>query len=128
MPEGSSAKRHRRRDLRHQRGARGAPLGRGPSWSRSVVLPNIVSNSARGDACVAWKDYAMRLVKESIPPLLQERQVTCAQLSASLSTIIRLEREGLLDKIRPSGKPKGNVYHRCRQVAALASIDNDSAA
>lgn len=51
---------------------------------------------------------------------LYDRQQSRRVLSCSLSTIIRLEEAGLLDKIKLNRTPLAKTHHRAAQVLALA--------
>jgi hypothetical protein len=57
----------------------------------------------------------------AVPQLLYSRRQTQRALGGiSISTIIRLENAGKLDKVALAGVPNGQVYHRVAQVTALA--------
>ncbi len=52
-------------------------------------------------------------------PLLYRRAYSAKLLSVSLPTIVRLEKAGKLDVVKPAGE-RGQVFHKRRQVHALA--------
>ncbi len=57
-----------------------------------------------------------------VVPLLIPRRRTVKLLSSSLSTIIDLEEQGLLTKIRLGKRsPVANVYHKLSEVMAIAN-------
>ncbi len=57
----------------------------------------------------------------SVERLLYSRTQTAHALGGiSIATVQRIERRGLLDKVRPAGSPKGAVFHRAEQVRKLA--------
>ena len=56
----------------------------------------------------------------SARPLLYPRELTAAVLHCSISTVIRLEKEGRLRTVRLRGET-GQVHHPVEDVEALAS-------
>ena len=62
-------------------------------------------------------------------PLLYSRPVTAAVLGGiNVASVRRMEDDGLLTVIRPTGKPNGAVFHSAKQVCAIAGCDPADAA
>jgi hypothetical protein len=58
----------------------------------------------------------------AVPVLLYSRQQTRHALGGiSLASVIRMENQGLLDKVRLAGTSNGQVFHRSEQVHALVN-------
>jgi hypothetical protein len=56
------------------------------------------------------------------PPILCTRADAARLLACSVSTIIRLQREGWLSGLRLSNRPNGQFYFRRADILALAKM------
>jgi hypothetical protein len=61
--------------------------------------------------------YDARL--NEITPALLPRKFTARKLNCSLATLLRMEEQGILDRVRLMNSPNAQVYHRAEQVERL---------
>jgi hypothetical protein len=70
------------------------------------------------------RDQQQQQSISSVERLLYSRRQSCFALGGiSIATILRIENQGLLDKVRLAGSPSGQVFHKIEQVQKLARGD-----